>query len=54
MRNSAERYDLIIFAFPDSLTLVNASGNLRVEPHVAPYYLGALAVLLAFALLLLA
>ncbi len=31
LRNSTERYDLIIFAFPDSLTLVNASGNLRLE-----------------------
>jgi hypothetical protein len=31
LRNSTERYDLIVFAFPDSLTLVNASGNLRLE-----------------------
>ena len=31
LRNSTERYDLIIFAFPDSLTLINASGNLRLE-----------------------
>ncbi len=31
VRNSNERYDLVVFAFPDSLTLVNASGNLRLE-----------------------
>jgi hypothetical protein len=31
LRNSTEDFDLIIFAFPDSLTLVNASGNLRLE-----------------------
>ncbi len=31
LRNSTERYDVVIFAFPDSLTLVNASGNLRLE-----------------------
>jgi SAM-dependent methyltransferase len=31
LRTSTERYDLIVFAFPDSLTLVNASGNLRLE-----------------------
>ena len=31
LRNSTQRYDLIVFAFPDSLTLVNASGNLRLE-----------------------
>jgi SAM-dependent methyltransferase len=31
VRNSTERYDLVIFAMPDSLTLINASGNLRLE-----------------------
>jgi len=31
LRSTTERYDLIVFAFPDSLTLVNASGNLRLE-----------------------
>lgn len=31
LRDSTERYDLIVFAFPDSLTLVSASGNLRLE-----------------------
>lgn len=31
LRNSTERFDLIVFAFPDSLTLVSASGNLRLE-----------------------
>jgi SAM-dependent methyltransferase len=31
LRASTERYDLIVFAFPDSLTLVSAAGNLRLE-----------------------
>jgi hypothetical protein len=31
LRNSTERYDLVIFGFTDSLTLINAAGNLRLE-----------------------
>lgn len=31
LRNTTKQYDLVIFAFPDSLTLVNSSGNLRLE-----------------------
>ena len=31
LRRSSERYDLIVFALPDSLTLVSTSANLRLE-----------------------
>ena len=31
LRKSTERYDLVIFALPDSLTLVSTSANLRLE-----------------------
>jgi len=31
LRNSDERYDLVVFALPDSLTLVTSAGNLRLE-----------------------
>ena len=31
LRNSTDRYDLIIFALPDSLTLVSTTANLRLE-----------------------
>ena len=31
IRSSNDQYDLVVFAFPDSLTLVNSSGNLRLE-----------------------
>jgi hypothetical protein len=31
LRSSSERYDLIVFALPDSLTLVSTSANLRLE-----------------------
>src|SRR5207247_7202148 len=31
LRNSTDRYDLVIFALPDSLTLVSTSANLRLE-----------------------
>ena len=31
LENSPETYDLVIFALPDSLTLLNAAGNLRLE-----------------------
>ena len=31
LRSSNERYDLIVFALPDSLTLVSTSANLRLE-----------------------
>src|SRR5712691_3265227 len=31
LRTSSERYDLIVFALPDSLTLVSTSANLRLE-----------------------
>jgi hypothetical protein len=31
LRNSTERYDLVVFALPDSLTLVSTSANLRLE-----------------------
>ena len=31
LRNTTKEYDLIVFAYPDSLTLVNSSGNLRLE-----------------------
>ncbi|HEY6203186.1 MAG TPA: spermidine synthase [Candidatus Limnocylindria bacterium] len=31
MRNSSERYDLILFAVTDSLTLVSSTSNLRLE-----------------------
>ena len=31
LRNSNERYDLIVFALPDSLTLVSSTANLRLE-----------------------
>jgi SAM-dependent methyltransferase len=31
LRASSERYDLIVFALPDSLTLVSTSANLRLE-----------------------
>ncbi|HUQ16235.1 MAG TPA: hypothetical protein VM070_00445, partial [Candidatus Saccharimonadales bacterium] len=34
LRTSAERYDLIIFALPDSLTLVSTSANLRLESYL--------------------
>jgi len=31
LRNSTERYDLIVFALPDSLTLVSTTANVRLE-----------------------
>ena len=31
LRSSADRYDLIVFALPDSLTLVSTSANIRLE-----------------------
>ncbi|MFN2483552.1 MAG: spermidine synthase [Candidatus Limnocylindria bacterium] len=31
LRNSNDRYDLIVFALPDSLTLVSTTANLRLE-----------------------
>ena len=31
LRSSSERYDLIVFALPDSLTLVSTSANVRLE-----------------------
>jgi SAM-dependent methyltransferase len=31
LRNSTDRYDLVIFALPDSLTLVSTSASLRLE-----------------------
>ena len=31
LRSSADRYDLIVFALPDSLTLVSTSANVRLE-----------------------
>jgi Spermine/spermidine synthase domain len=31
LRNSTSRYDLVIFALPDSLTLVSSTGNIRLE-----------------------
>jgi SAM-dependent methyltransferase len=31
LRSSSERYDLIVFALPDSLTLVSTSANIRLE-----------------------
>ena len=31
LERSSETYDLVIFALPDSLTLLNAAGNLRLE-----------------------
>jgi SAM-dependent methyltransferase len=31
LRRSADRYDLIVFALPDSLTLVSTSANIRLE-----------------------
>ena len=31
LRSSAQRYDLIVFALPDSLTLVSTSANVRLE-----------------------
>jgi SAM-dependent methyltransferase len=31
LETSTETYDLVIFALPDSLTLLNAAGNLRLE-----------------------
>ena len=31
LRNTAERYDLVVFALPDSLTLVSTTANLRLE-----------------------
>jgi hypothetical protein len=31
LRRSIERYDLVVFALPDSLTLVSTSANLRLE-----------------------
>ena len=31
LRSSGDRYDLIVFALPDSLTLVSTSANLRLE-----------------------
>ncbi|CAN5474907.1 hypothetical protein BH24CHL9_BH24CHL9_03470 [soil metagenome] len=31
LRNSGERYDLIVFALPDSLTLVSTQANVRLE-----------------------
>ena len=34
LRTSTDRYDLIIFALPDSLTLVSTSANLRLESYL--------------------
>jgi SAM-dependent methyltransferase len=34
LRTSGESFDLVVFAFPDSLTLINASGNLRLESYL--------------------
>jgi hypothetical protein len=31
LRRSSERYDLVVFALPDSLTLVSTSANIRLE-----------------------
>jgi SAM-dependent methyltransferase len=31
LRNTPERYDLIVFALPDSLTLVSSAANIRLE-----------------------
>jgi hypothetical protein len=31
LRNTASKYDLVVFALPDSLTLVSTSANLRLE-----------------------
>ncbi|MDQ3879608.1 MAG: spermidine synthase [Chloroflexota bacterium] len=31
LRNSDERYDLVVFALPDSLTLVSSTANVRLE-----------------------
>jgi hypothetical protein len=31
LRNTTARYDLVIFALPDSLTLVSSTGNIRLE-----------------------
>jgi hypothetical protein len=31
LRNTAQHYDLVIFALPDSLTLVSSTGNIRLE-----------------------
>ncbi len=34
LRTSTDRYDLIVFALPDSLTLVSTSANLRLESYL--------------------
>jgi hypothetical protein len=34
LRSDGERYDLIIFALPDSLTLVSTTANLRLESYL--------------------
>lgn len=34
VRRSTDRYDLVIFALPDSLTLVSTSANLRLESYL--------------------
>ncbi|HEY8657322.1 MAG TPA: spermidine synthase [Candidatus Limnocylindria bacterium] len=34
LRTSPDRYDLIVFALPDSLTLVSTSANLRLESYL--------------------
>jgi SAM-dependent methyltransferase len=34
LRNSNDRYDLIVFGYTDSLTVINAAGNLRLESYL--------------------
>lgn len=34
LRNSRNHYDLVIFGFTDSLTVINAAGNLRLESYL--------------------